>query len=99
MNNVVVFLFPLLVKFLFINLVSRVLTQDNSISLYGLVLFRYLRSECEPFTLENAFIYYVIDVLLISSTFTFFLLHICVRGRGCHTQLSRDLTLGFMLTH
>ena len=86
MNNVVVLWFLLLVEFLFINLDDCVLSWDNLISLFRLVLFWYLRSECEPFTIENVFIYYVFYELLISSTFIFLLLHICMRGRGCHIK-------------
>ena len=41
-----------------------------------------MRRKYEPFTLENVFIYYVFNELLISSAFIFRLLHICVRGRN-----------------
>ena len=84
------------------------LSWDNSISLSELVLFQYLRSECEPFTLEIFCIYYVFDELLISSTFTFRLLHICVEIEGftltthsCHICLFARcdalVILGFLL--
>ena len=78
MNSVVVLWFPLLVEFLFINLENRVLSRDNLISLFGLVLFRYLSSECEPFTLKNVFRYYVFYELLNSSTSIFhYYIYVC----------------------